>query len=242
MFWSRIRKDRMLGVAREVLGVEWAHAHRKDKKAVLATAMETAFAKADSPPLGVTKEGHAAALAWAPPGFAAFDSGHVDDTEAGEPEAAPSDEPQSGAQQQAAAEQPEPAAETGNAEQAAPSEPSNGAPDGDAIAPVGHEAIDAMNAVPIADGGPRVIVNTVGFENDVMTAMRPPKTPSHPAARPRQRPRYCRRERWRRTRDPRLPAPLVGAASLSCAPPVGGPRVRSAGRLSVHRFHGRPPP
>ena len=186
MFWSRVRKDRMLSVAREVLGVEWAHAHRKDKKATLAAAMETAFAKADSPPLGVTKEGHAAALAWAPPGFGAFDSGHVDDGETGEPEAppadqpsqdaAPSDEPKSGAQQEAAAEQPEPAGESGNAEPAAPSAPSNGAPvpntaespgapDGEAIAPTGHDAIDAMNAVPVAGGGPRVIVSTVGFEN-----------------------------------------------------------------------------
>ena len=49
MFWSRVRKDRMLGVAREVLGVEWAHAHRKDKKATLAAAMETAFAKVRFP-------------------------------------------------------------------------------------------------------------------------------------------------------------------------------------------------
>ena len=175
MFWSRIRKDRMLSVAREVLGVEWAHAHRKDKKAVLATAMETAFAKGDSPPLGVTKEGHAAALAWAPPGFGAFDSGHVDDGETGEPEAPPADEDRTAAQQDAAAGQPEPAGDaeapdgrapdTGDANQAAPSEPSNGAPDGEAIAPTGHDAIDAMNAVPVAGGGPRVIVNTVGFEN-----------------------------------------------------------------------------
>ena len=175
MFWSRVRKDRMLGVAREVLGVEWAHAHRKDKKATLATAMETAFAKADSPPLGVTKEGHAAALAWAPPGFGAFDSSHVDDGETGEPEAPSSDEDQSSAQQEAAADHPEPAGDaeapdgrapdTGDAKQAAPSEPSNGAPDGEAIAPTGHEAIDALNAVPVAGGGPRVIVSTVGSEN-----------------------------------------------------------------------------
>ena len=175
MFWSRVRKDRMLSVAREVLGVEWAHAHRKDKKATLATAMETAFAKSNSPPLGVTKEGHAAALAWAPPGFAAFDSGHVDDGETGEPQAPPSDEEQSSAQQETAAEQPEPAAQTGDAESAAPSAPSNGAPvpdtaespgapDGEAIAPTGHDAIDVMNAVPVAGGEPRVIVNTVGFE------------------------------------------------------------------------------
>ena len=176
MFWSRVRKDRMVSVAREVLGVEWAHAHRKDKKAVLAAAMETAFAKADSPPLGVTKEGHAAALAWAPPGFGAFDSGHVDDGETGKPEAPPADEDRSSAQQEAAAEHSEPAGETGNAEPAAPSAPSNGAPvpdtaespgapDGETIAPTGHDAIDAMNAIPVAGGGPRVIVNTVAFEN-----------------------------------------------------------------------------
>ena len=191
MFWSRVRKDRMLSVAREVLGLEWAHAHRKDKKATLASAMEIAFAKADSPPLGVTKEGHAAALAWAPPGFRAFDSGHVDDDETGEPEAPPADEDQSSAQQEAAAEQPEPAADaeapdgrapdTGDAKQAAPSEPSNGAPDGEAIAPTGHDAIDAMNAVPVAGAGPRVIVNTVGFENgddgDTSPDAQPPAPP-----------------------------------------------------------------
>ena len=198
MFWSRVRKDRMLSVAREVLGVEWAHAHRKDKKATLAGAMETAFAKSDSPPLGVTKEGHAAALAWAPPGFRAFDTGHVDDDDAAPPEAetppsdqpsqdtAPADEAQSGGHQDAAAGQPEPAADakapgghatdTGDSEQPAASEPSNGAPvpettgspgvpDAATVAPTGHEAIDAMNAVPVAGGGPRVIVSTVGLEN-----------------------------------------------------------------------------
>ena len=39
-----------------------------------------------------------------------------------------------------------------------------------------------MNAVPVAGGGPRVIVNTVGFENGDVTAMRPPNT-----SRPRRR-------------------------------------------------------
>ena len=79
LFWSRVRKDRMVSVARETLGVEWAHTHRKDKKAALADAMEAAFTKSDGVPLGVPREGHAAALAWAPPGFAAFDTGRVDD-------------------------------------------------------------------------------------------------------------------------------------------------------------------
>ena len=186
MFWSRVRKDRMLSVAREVLGVEWAHAHRKDKKATLASAMETAFAKGDSPPLGVTKEGHAAALAWAPPGFAAYDTGQVDDEDA-----APSDEARSGAEPEAPAGQPDPANGAGDAEQPAPSEPSNGAPvpetaassgvpDADAIASTGHEAIDAMNAVPVAGGGPRVIVSTVGIGADDDTEASAETDPSAP--------------------------------------------------------------
>ena len=203
MFWSRIRKDRMLDLARRTLGIEWAHTHRKDKKAVLATAMETAFAAGNNVPLGVSKEGRAAALAWTPPGFTAFDTGHVDDEDAAAPQAetppadqtsrgaAASDEPQSGAQQEAPAEQPEPAADTnapaghatdtGESEQPAPSEPSDGAsvpdttespgvsgprvPDAATVAPTGVEPIDVMNAVPVAGGGPKVIVNTVGFEN-----------------------------------------------------------------------------
>ncbi len=194
MFWSRVRKDRMLSVAREVLGVEWAHAHRKDKKATLAAAMETAFAKADSPPLGVTKEGHAAALAWAPPGFRAFDTGTVDDEDAAPPEAetppsdqpsqdaAPSDQAQSGGHQSVAGQPGAPAngqapegqaSSAGDVEQSAPSDStpdpattgSPGVPDAEVVAPTGHEAIDAMNAVPVAGGGPRVIVSTVGLEN-----------------------------------------------------------------------------
>ena len=213
MFWSRVRKDRMLGVAREVLGVEWAHAHRKDKKATLASAMETAFAKSDSPPLGVTKEGHAAALAWAPPGFVAFDTGRVDDEDTAAPQAeappadrssqdtAASHDPQSGAGQEAPAGQPEPPAEaeataahttdTGESEQPAPSEPSSGAPgaetaespgvpDAATVAPTGVEPIDAMNAVPVAGGGPSVIVNTVGIDGEDDTEASPETEPSAP--------------------------------------------------------------
>ncbi len=92
-----------------------------------------------------------------------------------------------GDRQEAPAGQPEPAADaeapgghatdTGDAEQPAPSEPSNGAPvpettgspgvpDAATVAPTGHEAIDAMNAMPVAGGGPRVIVNTVGIDGD----------------------------------------------------------------------------
>ena len=168
MFWSRVRKDRMLVVARETLGAEWAHAHRKDKKATLSTAMETAFAKSDGVPLGVTKEGHAAALAWAPPGFNAFDTGRVDD---GEDAAAGTETPPADrAPDQAQADTPEeetaePANETADdAPTEAPPPPAAAARRMEDLA--GQEAIDAMNAVPIAGGGPRVIINTVGLEED----------------------------------------------------------------------------
>ena len=179
MFWSRVRKDRMLAVARETLGVEWAHAHRKDKKATLAAAMETAFAKSDGVPLGVTKEGHAAALAWTPPGFQAFDTGRVDDgedaaagTETPPPDRAPdraqadtpeeeTAEPANETDDDAPAEAPPPAAAERRTEELA-----------------GQEAINAMNAVPIAGGGPRVIINTVGLEDDDDNNASPEADPS----------------------------------------------------------------
>ena len=82
MLWSRINKGRILDIARETLGAAWASARAKSKKAALAKAMEEAFA-AGSPPVGVTAEAHAAALAWTPPGFTAFDSAHPDVEDAG---------------------------------------------------------------------------------------------------------------------------------------------------------------
>ena len=168
MFWSRVRKDRMLSVACEVLGVEWAHAHAKDKKAVLAAALETAFAKGDSPPLGVTKEGHADALAWSPPGFAAYDAGRIDDEDADAP-------PPPRAQDVASAEAPQesaPAAATAVPEQDTPAadaegitvtadtaaQPHTGAGDTDAssdpdpaappVATNGHDAEDDLLEIP----------------------------------------------------------------------------------------------
>ena len=74
MLWSRIRKDRILDVARQTLGTAWASARSKYKKADLAKAMEEAFA-AGTPPVGIGATAHAAALAWTMPGFAAFDAG-----------------------------------------------------------------------------------------------------------------------------------------------------------------------
>ncbi len=115
MLWSRINKGRILDIARDTLGSAWASARAKSKKPAIAKAMEEAFA-AGTPPLGVTADAHAAALAWTPPGFKAFDAGRsgVEDSSA---ETAPSTdttdsvtvpEPSSEPQDTVAAEQVEP--------------------------------------------------------------------------------------------------------------------------------------
>ena len=68
-FWGRLTKGRILIIAEETFGEEWADAHSGDKKAVLAKAMELAFAPGKKLPEGVSAEGRAAALAWTPAGF-----------------------------------------------------------------------------------------------------------------------------------------------------------------------------
>ena len=95
MLWSRIKKSRILDVARETLGAAWASTRSKYKKADLAKSMEEAFA-AGTPPVSVGATAHAAALAWTMPGFAAFDTGGADaDGTAKDP--APVDNPGEGA-------------------------------------------------------------------------------------------------------------------------------------------------
>ena len=198
MFWSRVRKDRLLAVARETLGVEWAHSHRKDKKATLAAAMETAFAAGNGVPLGVTKEGRAAALAWVPPGFHAFDRGRADDGEDVSAEAAPlpAEQPGTGAAEEAATEQPNGASNSASAEAPPPA-----VAESPAAARTGHTEIDAMNAVPVAGGGPKVIVQTVGLDDDGTADHTPdadppaPPVPSngHDDADPLEVPAFLRR-------------------------------------------------
>ena len=90
MFWSRINKSQVLDIAGDTLGADWVNSHSKQKKTDLAAAMENAFAAGDVP-LGINAEGHSAALAWAPPGFAPFD-GSTDPTSE-KPEAAADDAP-----------------------------------------------------------------------------------------------------------------------------------------------------
>ena len=126
MFWSRINKSRILDIARATLGAEWATAHSKFKKADLAKAMETAFAAGDVP-LGVTPEGHAAALAWTMPGFTPFDTGRIEDpADEREPAATAAPEANDNAEDPAPDTQPDPAPETA-ADPAAP-RPRSGQP------------------------------------------------------------------------------------------------------------------
>ncbi len=103
MLWSRINKGRILDIARETLGAAWASARAKSKKADLAKAMGEAFA-AGSPPLGITADAHAAALAWTPPGFAAFDAVRTGVEDAGVEMAADAVAPEAAADPEASAE------------------------------------------------------------------------------------------------------------------------------------------
>ena len=186
MLWSRVRKDRILDVAHQTLGTTWASARSKYKKADLAKAMEEAFA-AGTPPVGIGATAHAAALAWTMPGFAAFDAGGTDADAA--MEAAPADRPadapdasadatartgdSSAAPEPDGGEAPESPANgnghdvsTGAEGEAGPEPVNEGGEGEDSPAdPSVADAIDAMNAVPTADGGPRVIVQTVGPVN-----------------------------------------------------------------------------
>ena len=94
--FGRLRKDRLLAIARATLGEAWAAAHRNERKAALAEAMETAFAAGAAVPAGVSPSARAAALAWVPPGFRAFDTGGVEEDEAPVAEAAEAVPPANG--------------------------------------------------------------------------------------------------------------------------------------------------
>ncbi len=179
MLWSRIRKDRILDAARETFGAAWASARSKYKKADLARAMEDAFASG-TPPVGLGATAHAAALAWTMP---AFDAGGADADTATQaaPAAKPAQSPDASGDATAGTADPEAdgaRAPQGSAEgnghdastvaegegSAEPVNGEGGGEDGPAD-PSLADAIDAMNAVPTADGGPRVIVQTVGPVN-----------------------------------------------------------------------------
>lgn len=164
MLWSRLRKDRILDVARQTLGAAWTSVRSKYKKVDLAKAMEEAFAT--DRPVCLEQEAHDAALAWTLPGFAAFDAGGTDgddlapaaadgsaDAKAGSGDAGVPDAPANGHAVPVGEEmEADPVRANGEGGDA-PAEPSLA------------EAIDAMNRVPTADGGPRVVVQTPGSVN-----------------------------------------------------------------------------
>ena len=155
MLWSRIAKGRILDIARSVLSLAWASARSKNRKPDLAKAMEDAFAAGD-PPLGLSAEMHAAALAWVPPGFAAFDPGRVDD----EPDGAAAAEPeQAGDAADASGPKPVAGAETAGAAangngHAEPAAPETAPADADDRNDAGEAAMEAgtADAAPPADG------------------------------------------------------------------------------------------
>ena len=132
LLWSRLRKDRILAIARETLGETWAQAEAKQKKADIAKAMEDVFAHGDDVPARVTADGRAAAVAWTPPGFRAFDTGTFDDSASADDEGTAAPDPQP-----AAADTPR-----GNA-------PEDGGPD-----PSGVEAETSQAGAPQAGALP----------------------------------------------------------------------------------------
>ncbi len=154
MLWSRIAKARVLDIARTVFGLNWASARSKYRKPALAEAMEAAFAAGD-PPIGVSAAMHAAALAWTPPGFAAFDTGRTvgdaGDAAADDAGTVPVDKPEPVEPAAGAGTDPDETAPAGNgqATDAAPEpDPSEGA-----TAHAGNGSAEAADPDPDADPG-----------------------------------------------------------------------------------------
>lgn len=159
MYWSRIPKKRTLDIARTTVGPDWATSHGKFKRPDLAKAMEAAFAAGDTP-LGVTPDGHAHALAWALPGFRPFDDGALPDPDN---DGAVQESPETPSSEPAGPQPDNPPAETQTVPDRDPS-PASSDPARDETVTEPNDlkaAIDAMNQVPTADGGPRVIIATI---------------------------------------------------------------------------------
>lgn len=135
LVWMRITKARILDVARATLGDAWAAARSKLRKAEIAEAMQIAFDPRAEAPGDVTPQARAAALAWTPPGFRAFDNGRAPEEEdpAGDhastagPEAAAEPDPAPGAGDEEAAEAPANGADAGSDGCDRDAPPANGA-------------------------------------------------------------------------------------------------------------------
>ena len=143
LLWSRLRKDRILAIARETLGEPWAEAEARQKKADIARAMQDVFAHGDGIPAGVTAEGRAAAIAWTPPGFRAFDTGTVDDEGAADDEGTVAPDPQLAAANAPEDDGPDPSGVEAETSQAG--DPETGAPADNVAEHVPVEAPQRMN-------------------------------------------------------------------------------------------------
>ena len=210
LFWSRITKGRMLGVARATLGEAWAQARAKLKKTELAAVMEEAFAGGDAAAAGIPAEAREPARFWVMPGFQAYDNRGLDDDD-GDKEGGVAG---NGGADEGAVEDV-PAAETapdggidedddsrvdgqpGAGDTILPADTADDAGTAGAVPDTGGDAdpetptrpvsvvesldspavaerldasraaaLGALNAVPTADGVPRVIVNTSGHGGD----------------------------------------------------------------------------
>ena len=146
LLWSRLRKDRILAIARGTLGETWAQAEAKQKKADIAKAMEDAFAHGDGIPAGVTADGRAAAIAWTPPGFRAFDTGTVDDEGAASDEGTTAPEPQPTAADAPLGDAPEDDGDDADSDTSQSGDPEAGAPADNVADPTPAEAQQPMNA------------------------------------------------------------------------------------------------
>ena len=147
MLWSRIPKARILDIARSVLSPAWASARAKNKKPALADSMEEAFA-AGGTPVGLSAPMHAVALAWTPPGFAAFDTGRTAD-EAGNELAAQTPSAADAAGAEAAPAEAAPA----GPQPGSPAGPQPGSPDGGAGHAGGSANGHGAPATPEAEAG-----------------------------------------------------------------------------------------
>ena len=146
LLWSRLRKDRILAIARGTLGKTWAQAEAKQKKADIAKAMEDTFAHGDGIPAGVTADGRAAAIAWTPPGFRAFDTGTVDDEGAASDEGTTAPEPQPTAADAPLGDAPEDDGDDADSDTSQSGDPEAGAPADNVADPAPAEAQQPMNA------------------------------------------------------------------------------------------------
>ena len=196
LLWSRLRKDRILAIARETLGETWAQAEAKQKKADIAKAMEDAFAHGGDVPAGVTAERRAAAIAWTPPGFRAFDTGTVDDegaaddegTTAPEPQPSKIDTPSVNALEHSSVD---PSAADGEAQQDDAME-ANALP-GDAAAPTPVEAqqpmnvsvpgiVESIDAPAVAERRAAAIASAMNADATLPVAASAPEVAGPPAA------------------------------------------------------------